>query len=176
MPEPTAAARTQTGSRSLCLEVKYSPPESDAHFPPPPPPPPPAPSLGGRGLGSLSPGAAARLSLLLPLREEEEENRGPGGAGLSVHATTGEEAAARDGVGSQESLLSLVAGRCGSLGSRSASAGQTSSPARLGRELWIGRAGGQWRAREAEGEEEPAIRGGGDPAGPLPPAPLPASY
>lgn len=55
----------------------------------------------------------------------------------------GEEAAALGRAGSRESRLSLVGGRRGSLGSRSASAGQTSDPALLGRGLRIGPAGGQ---------------------------------
>lgn len=55
----------------------------------------------------------------------------------------GEEAAAPGRAGSRESRLSLVGGRRGSLGSRSASAGQTSDPALLGRGLRIGPAGGQ---------------------------------
>lgn len=126
--------------------MKYSPPGSDAHFPPPLPPP-PAASLRGRDLGSLSPGAAALLSPLLPPREEEEENRGPGGAGPSVPATIREEAGAQGRAGSQESRLSLVGGRRGSIGSRSASAGQTSGPALLGRGLRIGWAGGRQRGR-----------------------------
>lgn len=145
--EPRACCRRgrrcfyATGSRSLCLEVKRSPPGNDAHFPPPPPPPPPAPSLGGRGLGSLAPGAAARLSPLFPLREQE--NLSPGGALPSVPATMAGGGSAGQSGGSWESRLSLVGGRRASLRSRSASAGQTSRPALLGRGLPIGRAGGR---------------------------------
>ena len=129
-----------TGSRSLCLEVKHSPPGSDAHFPPPPPPPSPVPSLRGKGLGSLSlSSAAAPLSPSLPLREEEEENRG---SGRSVPAKTGRGRPRGGRAGSRESGSSLVGGRRGSLKSRSASAGQTSSPALRCRGLRIGRAGG----------------------------------
>ncbi|XP_055283661.1 WAS/WASL-interacting protein family member 3-like [Moschus berezovskii] len=122
-----------TGSRSLCLEVKHSPPGSDAHFPPPPPPPPPVPSLRGKGLGSLSPAQP------LGFREEEEENRG---SGRSVPAATARGRPRGGRAGPRESGSSLVGGRRGSLNSRSASAGQTSSPALRGRRLRIGRAGG----------------------------------
>lgn len=132
--------------------MKLSPPRSDAHFPPPPPPP-PAPSLGDKGLGSLPPGATARLSPLL-LLGEEEENCGPGS--VSPRQWGGGGGATRGGVPGVPLVPSRRAPRL-SLGSRSASADQTSDPARLGRGLRIGPAGGP---RAAGGGGRGGVSGG----------------
>ena len=65
----------------------------------------------------------------------------PGRLGPKRPRGNEEGAAARGKAGFRESRLSLVGGRRGSLGSRSASAAQTSNPALRGRGLLIGRSG-----------------------------------
>ena len=88
-----------TGSRSLCLEVKHSPPGSDAHFPPPPPPP-PVPSLRGKGLGSLSPVQPLRFRRPFPFGRKRRRIVAP--AGVSPRQQGGgDRAGAERGPGSR---------------------------------------------------------------------------
>lgn len=95
---------------------------------------------GAGGLGSL-PEQPLGFPAPSPPGGRGGESR-PGPRGPERPRDNGEEAAAAPGrAGSRESRLSLVGGRRGSLGSRSASAGQTSDPALQGRGLQIRRAG-----------------------------------